>query len=248
MAAGRVAFSSRGHAPTGLRQRGGVGAVMDPAAYDDLLLVGSLYHGFNRGRHLRLSATQGFEERRWLNNEETSAMMLNPQIFRNPHGVLLDDQAFTVDCYSLLVDMDEYNGMMAHSGPRAQQQQFWPYYGSVDHHNPMKREYFAGMSKNHAAHRGSDNEEIICKKYEVKGAYRCRRRTILPDNLFAVTGIHPPFPNMMVLQYQLTPDALVANRLHQADLMAIHVQQRRDELGEGLIPLYGGPARPPGLL
>uniref|UniRef100_R7W496 Uncharacterized protein n=1 Tax=Aegilops tauschii TaxID=37682 RepID=R7W496_AEGTA len=152
---------------------------------------------WSRGRHLRLSATQGFEERRWLNNEETSAMMLNPQIFRNPHGVLLDDQAFTVDCYSLLVDTDEYDGMMAHSGPRAQQQQFWPYYGSVDHHNPMKREYFAGISKNHAAHRGSDNEEIICQKYEVKGAYRCRRRTILPDNLFAVTGIHPPVPNMM---------------------------------------------------
>lgn len=82
----------------------------------------------------------------------------------------------------------------------------------------------------------------------MKGTYRCRRRTVLPDNFEEIAGYPAPFPGLMVLQYQLAPNAPRAVRVHAAEVVAADVEFRRNQLGELYVPLYGGPARPPGML
>lgn len=220
----------------------------DLEAYNHTVLLGAELHGFHTGSRLRLSATHTFQNKEWYSNEETTAMLLNPQIWRNPAGVVLDDQGFTEDCYGLVIDEDEFGDMCDWSGPMTVLEQKWPYYNGVLIHNPMHEDRFVGIKKNHAGHRRRDTSEIACTRYEVKGTYRCRRRTVLPDNFEEIAGYPAPFPGLMVLQYQLAPNAPRAVRVHAAEVVVADVEFRRNQLGELYVPLYGGPARPPGML
>lgn len=119
----------------------------DLEAYNHTVLLGAELHGFHTGSHLRLSATHTFQNKEWYSNEETTAMLLNPQIWRNPAGVVLDDQGFTEDCYGLVIDEDEFGDMCDWSGPMTVLEQKWPYYNGVLIHNPMHEDRFVGIKK-----------------------------------------------------------------------------------------------------
>uniref|UniRef100_A0A8I6XIM4 Uncharacterized protein n=1 Tax=Hordeum vulgare subsp. vulgare TaxID=112509 RepID=A0A8I6XIM4_HORVV len=220
----------------------------DLDAYNDTDLLGAELHGYATGAHLRLSVTSSFQNKVWFSNEETTTMLMNPQIWRNPVGVVLDDQGFTQDCYGLVIDEEELGQMADWAGLMTVIEDKWPYYNGVLVHDPMHEDKFVGIKKNHAAHRRRDSSEIVCMRYEVKGTYRCRRRTVLPDNFEAIAGYPAPFPGVMVLQYQLAPSAPRAVCVAVAQVVAANVAFRRNQLGELFVPLYGGPARPPGML
>uniref|UniRef100_A0A0D9XY20 Uncharacterized protein n=1 Tax=Leersia perrieri TaxID=77586 RepID=A0A0D9XY20_9ORYZ len=174
-------------------------------------LLGYQYHGFRTMDELRNSVTIAYEERRWLDNEEKVAMLLNPEPFMWNHPAFVDSRIYRDSFFFLMMQdtLDEVYELSDVADDR------WSDYAVG---NTAIEEKELGGTKNLKNNRRYlDREEISCRRLEIKGKNRQRRRSLLPlDLAIRAPGIHPPIPGLMVVEYQRLPSELQGLRVQRA--------------------------------
>ncbi|RLM92358.1 hypothetical protein C2845_PM08G08470 [Panicum miliaceum] len=174
-------------------------------------LVGVELHRFQTMEELVDSVTEAYDGKRWLEAEEVSAMMLNPARFLW-HGSF-DDRLIYRDCFFILAPRNRLGEIAQQSG--SENHKRFMYAPLPD----TREDKMCGIKKNKMRNRmANDSNNIPLTRYEVKGAQK-RRRYILPDDFEEMAGpnIARPVPDLVVLQYQLVPQAAKNIRVAEAE-------------------------------